>query len=76
MACPLCVKMADRPAYMDRMKPEDVAHAGLVMGWTLARAAKDEDLCPTHREAMRRIRPQVDETLERAGLPKPLIVLV
>ncbi len=75
MACPLCVTRAQRPATMARLPGEQQAHAALVMGWLLARAAKDENLCPKHRDACQRMQGQVDAMLDLAGLPRKLIVL-
>ena len=75
MACPLCVTMAQRPATIARMPAEQQAHASLVMGWMLARAAKDENLCAKHRQACTGLQAQVDAMLDLAGLPRRLIVL-
>lgn len=77
MICPLCVFMAQKPTRLVLLGDDDQAHAGLVMGWMLAHSTlrtETADPCERHKEACRRLQGQVDTILERAGLPKPLIV--
>lgn len=73
--CPICIMAAQTPASFRSAPPGAVVQACLVMGWMLARAAKDHHLCAEHRDGKVRFQLTIDDVCDRAGLPKPSIII-